>query len=213
VFGYISGTISPPPASDASRHFAMNAFWASSTTAPVPVGQRFRALNGMFLYLLRAPTAAGQTVMEQIDGLELYIRTAGANRLSLAGAPDLTTEQFDGCCLCGGAEAMVGGVPVGRAPIPRGFRGLSSQVGTAVAARQPHFGSSMSSAVSAAAGAFRARFRRRNRPRPDFPEAVEEGLRRWWGGGGGGAGSPPSGRLDRRGIAISLNTSVLALPR
>ena len=39
--------------------------------------------------------AAGRPIMDQIDGLELYIRTAETDRMNLAGAPDLTTEQFD----------------------------------------------------------------------------------------------------------------------
>jgi uncharacterized membrane protein YgcG len=55
----------------------------------------FAALNGLFYYLLRAPTAAGRKVMDQVEGLELYIRTAETNRLNLAGAPDLTTTEFE----------------------------------------------------------------------------------------------------------------------
>ena len=52
-------------------------------------------MNGLFYYLLRAPTAAGRAVMDQIEGLELYIRTAESNRLNLAGAPDLNATQFE----------------------------------------------------------------------------------------------------------------------
>ena len=55
----------------------------------------FAALNGLFYYLLRAPTAAGRKVMDAIEGLELYIRTAETARLNLAGAPDLTTTEFE----------------------------------------------------------------------------------------------------------------------
>jgi uncharacterized membrane protein YgcG len=55
----------------------------------------FAVMNGLFYYLLRAPTAAGRAVMDQIEGLELYIRTAESNRLNLAGAPDLNATQFE----------------------------------------------------------------------------------------------------------------------
>lgn len=64
----------------------------------------FAALNGLFYYLLRAPTAAGRPVMDQIEGLELYIRTAETERLNLVGAPDITTEQFE--CLLPYAIAL-----------------------------------------------------------------------------------------------------------
>ena len=33
--------------------------------------------------------------MDQIEGLELYIRTAESDRLNLAGAPDLNATQFE----------------------------------------------------------------------------------------------------------------------
>ena len=55
----------------------------------------FAVMNGLFYYLLRAPTAAGRAVMDQIEGLELYIRTAETARLNLAGAPDLNATQFE----------------------------------------------------------------------------------------------------------------------
>ncbi len=55
----------------------------------------FAVMNGLFFYLLRAPTAAGRVMMDQIEGLEEYIRTAESNRLNLAGAPDLDATQFE----------------------------------------------------------------------------------------------------------------------
>ena len=55
----------------------------------------FAVMNGLFYYLLRAPTAAGRAVMDQIEGLELYIRTAESDRINLAGAPDLNATQFE----------------------------------------------------------------------------------------------------------------------
>ncbi|MGE0803710.1 MAG: hypothetical protein AB7O55_35895, partial [Lautropia sp.] len=55
----------------------------------------FALLNGLFYYLLRAPTAAGRVMMDRIEGLLLYLRTAESARLNLAGAPELTAERFE----------------------------------------------------------------------------------------------------------------------
>ncbi len=80
----------------------------------------FTLLNGLFYYLLRAPTAAGRGVMDEIEGLELYIRTAETNRLNLAGAPDLDSTQFERllpyAIALDAEEALVGRLPVGLCP-------------------------------------------------------------------------------------------------
>lgn len=55
----------------------------------------FATMNGVFFYLLRAPTAAGRIVMDEIEGLELYIRTAETARFNAVGAPDFTTDHFE----------------------------------------------------------------------------------------------------------------------
>jgi len=52
-------------------------------------------LNGLFYYLLRAPTAAGRIIMDRIEGLELYLRTAESERMNIHNAPELTTETFE----------------------------------------------------------------------------------------------------------------------
>src|SRR5690606_5730580 len=76
--------------------FTQSAFWTFiNTSFPFVLVAGFALLNGLFLYLLRAPTAAGRPVMDQIDGLELYIRTAETNRMNLAGAPDLSAQHFE----------------------------------------------------------------------------------------------------------------------
>ncbi len=62
---------------------------------PLMLVASFAAMNGIFYYLLRAPTAAGRVVMDQIEGLELYIRTAESQRLNMAGAPDLDATHFE----------------------------------------------------------------------------------------------------------------------
>jgi uncharacterized membrane protein YgcG len=54
----------------------------------------FAALNGIFFYLMKAPTTLGRPVMDQLDGLRLYLETAEAYRLN-AQAPEITTERFE----------------------------------------------------------------------------------------------------------------------
>ena len=55
----------------------------------------FTTLNGLFFYLMRAPTALGRTIMDQLAGFKLYLETAEADRLNLQGAPDITAERFE----------------------------------------------------------------------------------------------------------------------
>src|SRR5690606_5860050 len=62
---------------------------------PLALVGGFALLNGLFYYLLRAPTAAGRPVMDRIEGLELYLRTAESARLNMAGAPEITAERFE----------------------------------------------------------------------------------------------------------------------
>jgi hypothetical protein len=62
---------------------------------PLVLVAGFAALNGLFYYLLRAPTAAGRPVMDHLEGLELYLRTAETERLNMAGAPEITAERFE----------------------------------------------------------------------------------------------------------------------
>ena len=52
-------------------------------------------LNGLFFYLMRAPTAEGRPVMDALEGLRLYMETAESGRLNIADAPDLTTQHFE----------------------------------------------------------------------------------------------------------------------
>ena len=51
-------------------------------------------VNGLFFYLLRAPTALGLPVMDPLSGLRLYLETAESDRLNL-GAPEITAERFE----------------------------------------------------------------------------------------------------------------------
>jgi hypothetical protein len=62
---------------------------------PLALVAGFALLNGVFYYLLRAPTAAGRQVMDRIEGLQMYLRTAETPRLNQAGAPEITAERFE----------------------------------------------------------------------------------------------------------------------
>ena len=54
----------------------------------------FAMVNGLFFYLLRAPTALGRPIMDQLAGLRLYLQTAESDRLNL-NAPEITAERFE----------------------------------------------------------------------------------------------------------------------
>lgn len=49
----------------------------------------------VFAVLMRAPTLQGRKVMDQIDGLKLYIETAEKERLNMADAPPMTVSRFE----------------------------------------------------------------------------------------------------------------------
>jgi uncharacterized membrane protein YgcG len=51
-------------------------------------------LNGLFVWLMRAPTVLGRQVMDQLAGLKLYLQTAEADRLNFQ-APEITAERFE----------------------------------------------------------------------------------------------------------------------
>lgn len=49
----------------------------------------------VFAVLMRAPTLQGRKVMDQIDGLKLYLDTAEKDRMNMAGAPPMTINRFE----------------------------------------------------------------------------------------------------------------------
>ena len=54
----------------------------------------FATLNGLFLYLMKAPTALGRPIMDQLAGFKLYLETAESDRLNIH-APDITADRFE----------------------------------------------------------------------------------------------------------------------
>jgi uncharacterized membrane protein len=62
---------------------------------PLALVLAFPLVNGIFYYLLRAPTPEGRPVMDQIEGFRMYLETAESGRLNIADAPEITTERFE----------------------------------------------------------------------------------------------------------------------
>jgi len=52
-------------------------------------------INVVFGILMRAPTVQGRRIMDQIDGLKMYLETAEEKRLNFTGAPPMTVERFE----------------------------------------------------------------------------------------------------------------------
>ncbi|MEQ9689187.1 MAG: DUF2207 domain-containing protein, partial [Bauldia litoralis] len=91
IFSVAGGILSSLP--QGFGESLLGAIWRNGFPLVLVAG--FAAMNGAFFYLLRAPTAAGRKIMDQIEGLEMYIRTAETDRLNMAGAPDLDAKQFE----------------------------------------------------------------------------------------------------------------------
>ena len=52
-------------------------------------------LHIAFILLMRAPTPAGRRIMDQIEGLKMYLDTAEQYRLDRMRSPQLTPEVFE----------------------------------------------------------------------------------------------------------------------
>ena len=70
--------------------------WSLFESYPFPFAlvTAFATLNGLFLYLMRAPTALGRPIMDRLAGFKLYLETAESGRLNLQ-APEITAERFE----------------------------------------------------------------------------------------------------------------------
>ena len=75
--------------------FGLWAF-AQSTSIWVPVLFLIgAAMNGIFYHLLKAPTAAGRKLLDQIDGFRLYLTVAEMDRLNSQNPPQKTPQLFE----------------------------------------------------------------------------------------------------------------------
>lgn len=70
--------------------------WSYIESYPLPfvLVTAFATINGLFVYLLRAPTALGRPIMDQLAGLRLYLETAEADRMNMS-APEITADRFE----------------------------------------------------------------------------------------------------------------------
>jgi len=67
---------------------------------PVPNGVLLLAallfiINGLFMYLLQAPTQFGRNLLDQIEGFKLYLSTAEQHRLEVMHPPEMTPYLFE----------------------------------------------------------------------------------------------------------------------
>lgn len=68
---------------------------ASLSPGIVAAGAAFGAVAGLFHFLMAAPTKAGQKLIDQVAGFELYLRTTEEDRLNLLNPPERTPELFE----------------------------------------------------------------------------------------------------------------------
>ena len=52
-------------------------------------------IDVVFAILLRAPTAQGRRIMDQIEGFRMYLETAEKERLNMRGEPQMTVTRFE----------------------------------------------------------------------------------------------------------------------
>lgn len=52
-------------------------------------------LNGLFYWLLKAPTRAGRQIMDKIEGFKMFLSIAERERLNLLNPPEKTPELFE----------------------------------------------------------------------------------------------------------------------
>lgn len=53
------------------------------------------AVNIVFYYLIKAPTDAGRDVLDEIEGLKMYMELAEKDRLNMLNPPELTPRHFE----------------------------------------------------------------------------------------------------------------------
>jgi uncharacterized membrane protein YgcG len=75
---------------------ALPLLWSAIESYPFPIllVSAFTMLNGLFIYLMRAPTSLGRPIMDQLDGFRLYLETAESDRLNYQ-APEFTAARFE----------------------------------------------------------------------------------------------------------------------
>lgn len=75
--------------------FGAIALATSTTFAGVLVLVLTLSLNFLFFHLLKAPTLKGRKVMDELEGLKLFLTVAEKDRLNLLNPPEKTPELFE----------------------------------------------------------------------------------------------------------------------
>ncbi len=149
------------------------------------------AINGLFYFLMGAPTAHGRKLMDQIEGLKLYLSVAEKERMNMAGAPEMSPSRFETMlpyAVALGVEkpwsdafqswlvaAAATGAAAGAHYAPSWYHGRTFDT--------DHFGRSMSDTVGAMSQSFTSSL-----PTPKSTSSGFSGGGGGVGGGGGGGG-------------------------
>jgi hypothetical protein len=150
----------------------------------------FAMLNGLFFYLMKAPTALGRPVMDQLEGFRMYMETAEQDRLNMQ-APEITAQRFE--ALLPYAVALDVEKPWSEAfaaALQRAYPGDSNAMShysprwrTGSGWSGSSFGNSVSSTVGSASAALAAA----------VPSSSSSGFGGGGGSGGGGGGGGGGG--------------------
>ncbi|MES0880089.1 DUF2207 domain-containing protein [Roseibium sp. SCP14] len=147
------------------------------------------AMNILFICVIGAPTALGRKVLDEIEGLHLYLSVAEKERLNMAEAPDMTTTHFE--------KLLPYAVALGvEKPWSKAFEGWLATAAGAAAANNYHPGwysgrsfdarrisESVGATASAMAGSFQSSV-----PVPETSSSGSSSGSSGGGGGGGGGG-------------------------
>lgn len=167
---------------------AVTGAFLSMPAFPVVVAVLLGA-NIVFISIIGAPTSLGRKVLDEIEGLKLYLTVAEKDRLNMAGAPDMSTVHFE--------KLLPYAVALGvEKPWAEAFeRWLSSAAGAGAAASYHpgwysgssfdarHIASSVGKTASAMTGSFQSSL-----PAPKSSSSGSSGGSSGGGGGGGGGG-------------------------
>lgn len=146
------------------------------------------SLTLAFAILLAAPTAHGRQILDEIEGLEMYLSVAEADRMNMRGAPHMSPSHFEALL----PYAVALGV---EKPWSEAFEAwLKTAAGSGEMSYDPYwcsgqhfsgrnFSSSLSSAVSSMSGTFSSSLPETQSSSSGFSSGGSSG-----GGGGGGGG-------------------------
>ena len=78
-----------------STVFTLSGILAAVEPGLVLTGAAFGTVAALFHFLMAAPSKAGRMLLDQIEGFEMYLRTAEEDRLNILNPPEHTPELFE----------------------------------------------------------------------------------------------------------------------